>query len=61
MTLSEAYVQGWRACEANEDGRFTNPHPRKSDLADAWNVGFTDCMEAEYGDEPDPACAGYLG
>jgi hypothetical protein len=43
-----------------EDGRFTNPCPRRSDEAYAWDHGFLDAMEAEDDDEQ-PLPAEWLG
>jgi hypothetical protein len=54
-----AYVAGWNACMAGEDGRYTCPEPRGNETAYAWNHGFLDAMEAEDSETPEPACAGY--
>jgi hypothetical protein len=61
MSMSEAsaYKEGWIACMAGEDGRYTNPYKQRTDLAYAWNHGFLDAMEAEENEEPQPATAGY--
>lgn len=56
---AQAYIDGWRACMAGQDGRFTNPHERHTDVAYAWNHGFLDAMEAEDSEEPQPETAGY--
>jgi hypothetical protein len=57
---AHAYTLGWNACMAGEDGRFTNPYERRTDLAYAWNHGFLDAMDAEDNEEPRPETAGYL-
>jgi hypothetical protein len=59
MSQADAYRAGWQACFAGEDGRFTNPEPRRSETAYAWDHGFLDAMEAEDGEQPEPASAGY--
>jgi hypothetical protein len=70
-----AYIAGWQACMAGEDGRFTNPYGAewkmlrsigapslaKQACKYAWDHGFLDAMEAEDGEAPDPSCAGYGG
>ena len=58
-TEPQAYIAGWSACMAGEDGRFTNPFPRTSANAYAWNAGFLDAMEAEDNETPEPDCAGF--
>lgn len=60
MTEAQAYIDGWNACMSGEDGRFTNPHPSRTDAAYAWNHGFLTAMEAEDGELPEPECAGYV-
>lgn len=57
--MAQAYIQGWSACFAGEDGRFTNPFPLRTDDREAWTHGFLDAMEAEDDETPEPACAGY--
>ena len=59
ITEAAAYTEGWTACMAGEDGRYTNPHPRQSAAAYAWDAGFLDAMEAEDGEMPEPECAGF--
>lgn len=59
MTQAQAYVDGWQACFAGEDGRYTNPCERRSDTAYAWDHGFLDAMEAEDDESPLPECVGY--
>lgn len=59
MSQSECYISGWQACFSGEDGRFTNPYPRRSEEAYAWDHGFLDAMEAEENEQPEPTCAGY--
>lgn len=54
-----AYKEGWCACMAGQDGRFTNPYPRASEENSAWSHGFLDAMEAEEGELPEPEIAGY--
>lgn len=51
-----AYVAGWEACFLP---RFTNPYPRRSYAAYAWNLGFREAMESEEGEQPQDACAHY--
>lgn len=59
MEQAQAYKDGWEACFAGMDGRFSNPHPARSELSYAWNHGFLDAMEAEDGESPEPSTAGY--
>lgn len=56
----EAYERGWRACMRGEDGRFTNPYGPSQERI-AWDAGFLDAMDAEDGEEPDAAAAGFGG
>lgn len=67
-TETDAYILGWKACMAGEDGRYTNPHlgmtvlnlaHRPDALKRAWDCGWQDAMEAEDGEEPEPQCAGF--
>jgi hypothetical protein len=60
-TEAQAYIDGWHACMNGEDGRFTNPHPFRTDTNYAWSAGFLDAMEAEDDEEPEPWCAGFGG
>lgn len=39
--------------ESSSNGPLSQPH------RDAWIAGFNDAMEAEDGDVPEPAAAGY--
>jgi hypothetical protein len=65
MSQAQAYVDGWKACFAGEDGRYTNPYNRGyeraavPDMQYTWSHGFLDAMEAEDGEEPLPETAGY--
>ncbi len=60
MIEAQAYIEGWKACFAGEDGRFANPYNcLKSKLQCAWTHGFLDAMEAEDNEEPEPSTAGY--
>ena len=61
MTEAQAYVAGWEACFAGEDGRFTNPFKDGSEARNkyAWDHGFLDAMEAEDDEKPEPSCVGY--
>jgi hypothetical protein len=59
LDLRDAYQQGWIACFGGADGRFCNPHERKSEFAAAWNAGFLDAMEAGDCDECEPEIASY--
>lgn len=54
MSEAQDYIDGWQACMSGLDGRYLS----KSMVA-AFCAGFTDAMEAEDGEQPDPACAGY--
>lgn len=57
-TEADAYVLGWKACMAGEDGRYTNP--QRDPMTDgAWRCGWQDAMEAEDGEQPEPQCAGF--
>lgn len=58
MTQSEAYMASWRACMAGVDGRYL-PEGVDRETGYAWTHGWLDAMEAEDGEEPEPACAGY--
>lgn len=59
MSTATAYAQGWSACFAGDDGRFGNPYNRDTQQAFAWDAGFLDAMEAEDGEDPQPAAAGF--
>ena len=59
MSEAQAYVTGWRACMAGEDGRYTNPYSDQHPNRYAWDHGFLDAMDAEDGEQPEPACHGY--
>lgn len=59
MNQAQAYVAGWEACLHGEDGRYTNPFLRHSEESYAWTHGFLDAMDAEDGESPQPATAGY--
>jgi hypothetical protein len=62
MTEAQAYIKGWNACMAGCDGRYSFDRPGDGNtdaLKYAWTHGFLDAMEAEDGEEPEPACAGY--
>jgi hypothetical protein len=56
---AQAYCEGWCEVMAGADPRFCNPYIRESKENYAWNHGALDAMEAEDGDLPEPACAGY--
>jgi hypothetical protein len=69
MTEAQAYIAGWRACMAGCDGRYpamiragqwqTPSDITDSEISSAWTHGWLDAFEAEDGEEPEPACAGY--
>lgn len=63
MTEAQAYVAGWKACTAGCDGRYWFDRPgddgSNKEISVAWSHGFLDAMEAEEGEEPESACAGY--
>jgi hypothetical protein len=63
MTEAQAYVDGWRTCTSGWiDGRYVPLAElgyTTEELRSAWTTGFLDAMEAEDGEEPEPACAGY--
>ena len=62
MTEAQAYENGWKACMAGVDGRYV---PLKEDgykteaMRYAWTAGWLDAMDAEDGERPEPACAGF--
>jgi hypothetical protein len=56
---ARAYIAGWHAVMAGADPRYCCPYDIKSDEAYAWTTGTLDAMEAEDGERPEPACAGY--
>ncbi len=62
LTEARAYVNGWNACMAGVDGRYVllvEDGYTTEELRYAWTHGFLDAMEAEDGEEPEPACHGY--
>lgn len=64
MTLAEAYRAGWNACMNGEEIRggfmFAQAHANgDKEIAHAWTTGALDAMEAESGEECDPAFAGF--
>lgn len=63
MTEAQAYTNGWNACMAGCDGRYmpesSSGGPLSEEERYAWLSGFNDAMEADDGEEPEPACAGY--
>ncbi len=64
MTQAEAYIIGWNAVMAGADARGGLRFAREyadgdKDIEYAWTHGALDAMEAEDGEEPEPACHGY--
>lgn len=63
MIEAQAYINGWNACMAGCDGRYmpesSSNGPLSADQRYAWIHGFEDAMEAEDGEELEPACVGY--